>query len=135
MQQTRWKQRFENLDKAIQKLTLTVDRLKITPEDEVVAMALIQAFEFCFELSWKTLKDYLKYEGVEEAVTPRQVLKLAFHFEMLDDGTLWIDMLENRTLLSHTYDEATAQRAKHLILEKYVPAIHKLHLFLHSKLS
>ena len=135
MQQTRWKQRFENLDKAIQKLTLTVDRLKITPDDEVVAMALIQAFEFCFELSWKTLKDYLKYEGVEEAVTPRQVLKLAFHFEMLDDGALWIDMLENRNLLSHTYDEATAQRAKHLILEKYVPAIHELHLFLHSKLS
>ena len=135
MQKTRWEQRFENLDRAIQKLNLAVDRLKITPEDELVAMALIQAFEFCFELSWKTLKDYLKYEGVEEAVTPRQVLKLAFHFELLDDGAIWIDMLENRNLLSHTYDEAIAQKAKLLILEKYVPAIHKLHHFLHSKLS
>jgi len=135
MQQLRWKQRFENLDRAVQKLTLAVDRLSITPEDELVAMALIQAFEFCFELSWKTLKDYLTYEGVEDAVTPRQVIKLAFHFEMLDDGAIWIDMLEKRNLLSHTYDEATAQKAKHLILEKYAPAIHALHHFLHSKLS
>ena len=37
-------------------------------------MALIQAYEICFELAWKVQKDYLKYLGFDIA-GPRDAIK------------------------------------------------------------
>jgi nucleotidyltransferase substrate binding protein (TIGR01987 family) len=63
----------------------------------------VQRFEYCLELAWKTVKDYLAESGVVIApVTPRQVLKDSFAAGILDDGQLWMDMLAERNLLSHT---------------------------------
>ena len=133
MQLQRWQQRFENLNKAFLKLNKAVVRYKASPEDELMGMALIQAFEFSFELSWKTLKDYLKHEGVLEATTPRQVIKQAFHFQLIENGQIWIDMLENRNLLSHAYSEESALQAHQLIVNTYADEIKQLCTFLSNK--
>jgi hypothetical protein len=39
-------------------------RTLATPEDEIQRAATIQAFELCFELSWKYLKPWLKKMAV-----------------------------------------------------------------------
>ena len=72
--------------------------LAADPENEVIGMAVIKAFEFSFELSWKTLKDLLNHEGIE-ALMPREVLRQAFAVGLLKEGQLWIDMLEQRNLV------------------------------------
>ena len=42
---------------------------------------VIQRFEYCFELAWKTMKDYLEEGGfVFAAVTPRLVAELHAQF-------------------------------------------------------
>jgi hypothetical protein len=43
----------------------------------VIGMAVIKAYEFSFELGWKTLKDLLAYEGID-APLPRQVIRGTF---------------------------------------------------------
>lgn len=134
MQELRWKQRFENLQKAKATLKLALDRLQETPDDKLMQLALIQSFEFTYELSWKTMKDYLKHEGVLEAVTPRQVIKQAFHYKIIPDGQTWIDMLENRNLLSHVYSEEFAQKAVAKIISQYANIINELCEFLTEKL-
>ncbi|MET3505304.1 nucleotidyltransferase substrate binding protein [Halalkalibacter oceani] len=48
---------------------------------------IIQRFEHTFELSWKTLKDYLEAQG-EKARFSRDVIKKAFQYEMIDNGTV-----------------------------------------------
>jgi nucleotidyltransferase substrate binding protein (TIGR01987 family) len=134
VQELRWKQRFENLQKAKATLKLALDRLQETPDDKLMQLALIQSFEFTYELSWKTMKDYLKHEGVLEAVTPRQVIKQAFHYKIIPDGQTWIDMLENRNLLSHVYSEEFAQKAVAKIISQYANIINELCEFLTEKL-
>ncbi|NLV77107.1 MAG: hypothetical protein GX023_09045 [Tissierellia bacterium] len=33
---------------------------------------------------------------------PREIIKSAFHYEIIQDVEVWMDMLENRNLLAHT---------------------------------
>jgi hypothetical protein len=45
---------------------------------------------------------------------------------LIDDGHAWIDALEKRNLMAHTYDEKRAMEAEKLIREKYYHIILKL---------
>ena len=83
---------------------------------------LIQSFEYTFELAWKTLKDYLEANSVD-AQFPRDVIKKGFQYTILDDGDIWIDMLEKRNLMAHTYDETNAKIAYDLILKHFYPQL------------
>jgi len=89
-QTIRWKQRFENFEKARKKLLTAARAVAANPSEELYQMALIQAFEFTYELGWKTLKDYLIYSGESKASLPREVIKHAFHHGVIEDGQTWI---------------------------------------------
>ena len=89
----RWKQRFDNLQRAYRRLCSTLAVAAQDPDSDLIRMAVIKSYEFTFELSWKTLKDYLSYNGID-ARLPREVIKQAFATGLLADGHLWIDMLE-----------------------------------------
>ena len=92
---------------------------------------VIQRFEYTFELAWKTIKDFLEAGGlVISPVTPRQVIKDAFAAKVLADGQAWIDMLDHRNLLSHTYDRAVFETAVDAIAARYLPAMESLHIYL-----
>jgi len=130
-QDIRWKQRFENLDKALLRLHEALKGTAKEPNNHLYQIALIGAFQFTFELSWKTMKDYLVYNGVQVSL-PRDVIKQAFHHQLLQDGQVWIDMLED--LMSHAYQEQAAIGARKSIRERYAPAIEKIHHDLKQKL-
>ena len=112
----RWKQRFQNFDRVF---VLLRSAMENGPDalNPLEKEGVIQRFECFFELAWKTMKDYLEEGGfVFAAVTPRQVLKDAYAAKILDDGQVWIDMLDHRNLLSHSYSP--------VVFEKAVEAIH-----------
>ncbi len=95
---------------------------------------VIQRFEYCFELAWKTTKDYLEEGGfVFATVTPRQVLKDAYAAKILDDGQVWIDMLDHRNLLSHTYSPVVFEEAVEAIQLRYLPGMAQLHEFMQGE--
>ena len=119
----RWKQRFVNFEKAFQTLERTV---VIENPSEAERGGLIQFFEVAFELSWKTLKDYLEAGGFQ-VKSPREVLKQAFQSGIIQDGHAWMEALEDRNLTAHTYNEETALKIERLIREKYFPAIAALY--------
>ena len=121
----RWKQRFDNLNRALAQLQSALEAHQAMPENELILIALIKAYEFSFELSWKTLKDLLAWNGVD-ARLPREVLKQAFATGLIDEGQIWIDMLEQRNLMAHTYDQARALQAAELITSHYWPQLQRL---------
>ena len=129
----RWKQRFKNYDKALKKLQSFAEYTKNNDED-VFEVALIGAFEFTFELAWKTLKDYLKFGGINVSI-PREVIKQSFHHKLIEDGEIWISMLEDRNILSHVYDNIKAKDAVKSIETKYIAVFVQLYEFLYSKLD
>lgn len=122
----RWQQRFENLSKALHRLREALNGTAQEPNNHLYQIALIGAFQFTFELSWKTLKDYLVYNGVQVSL-PRDVIKQAFHHQVVRDGQVWIDMLEDRNLMAHVYQEEAALTAGKSIRERYAPAIEQIY--------
>ena len=130
----RWKQRFDNLQRAYQRLRWALEIHQQDPDNDLIRMAVIKAYEFTFELSWKTLKDFLAYNGID-AKLPREVLKQAFATGLVIDGQLWIDMLEERNLMAHTYDDTRARIAVDQIQERYLGGLQQLHNMLTTKLQ
>ncbi len=128
----RWKQRFENYEKALLLLREALaDVGSLSPLEKEGA---VQRFEFTFELAWKTLKDYLEDGGiVPDQITPSTVIKQAFAAKIISDGQLWIDMLRCRNLMSHTYDEAVFDHAAREMAARFQRGLDELYDFLKGK--
>jgi len=47
--------------------------------------------------------------------TPRMAIQTAFQVELVDDGHVWLDALQKRNLMAHTYNKDLAQQAETLI--------------------
>lgn len=69
---------------------------------------VIQRFEFCTELAWKTLREYLLEEGYVDINSPKAVLKRAYADGIVTDEQSWLALLNARNLTSHIYDDNTA---------------------------
>ncbi len=95
---------------------------------------VVQRFEFTLELAWNSLKDYLEHQGVVlEPRTPKNVVKQAFAAKIIRDGQLWIDMLDCRNQLSHTYDQARFDALLRQLVSRFLPAFDELSSFLKSR--
>ena len=111
----RWKQRLENFKKAVAQLEEFVQQPVLNKFER---QGLIQCFEYSFELGWKTLKDYLE-NGGQDVATPRAAIQLAFQAGLIGDGHSWIDALQKRNFLAHSYNEQYALQAEELIRNIY----------------
>ncbi len=82
---------------------------------------IIQAFEFTFEQCWKSLQKRAGKEGVETA-SPRQAFMFAFQNAWItkDKEAIWLKMLDDRNLTSHTYKEDVAKNVLDRILKDYI---------------
>ncbi len=121
----RWKQRFEHFVAAILQLEEALSAHANHPTNTLYPMAVIQSFEFTYELSWKTLKDYLTLNGVQASL-PKETIKLAFKHSLIDNGQEWINMLEDRNFLSHTYTSQASKDAIQRITTIYIDLLRQL---------
>ena len=126
--ESRWKQRFANFQKAMGQLTEFIEKEEL---NKFELQGLIQAFEYTFELAWKTMKDYLEEEGLSVR-SPRETIKTAFQTRLIIDGHTWIEALDMRNLMAHTYDEQKAGEAEKLIRTKYYTILKELCLKLET---
>lgn len=89
------------------------------PLSKLEEQGLIQAFEFTHELAWNTLKDFLEERGVQNLYGSRDAAREAFKTGLIENGGIWMDMIQSRNLTSHTYDEATAAQISSAIRGAY----------------
>lgn len=134
MPQIRWIDRFNNLEKAIINLNDTIICINENGLNKIYTMALIQAYEIAFELCWKTIKDYLHYNGIK-VDTPREAIKEGFANNIITDGLIWIEMMEARNKTSHTYKEEFAKELASDILNNYYSKMLELFEYLKGKLN
>lgn len=100
----RYELQREFFGKALHRLLEALD----LDETSIVRDALIQRFEFTFEMAWKTLFRYLADRGETMAAKAWDVLPVAFESKLIDDAEVWDRMREYRNDLSHEYNEAKA---------------------------
>jgi nucleotidyltransferase substrate binding protein (TIGR01987 family) len=124
MSKERFAERKAELEKAVKRLSEAVAQ----PESALLRDAVIQRFEFTFELVWKTLKLYLERQGLD-CGGPRSTLKKAFTEGLIgspEEADLWLQLLEDRNLTSHAYHEALALRIYQHIVKDYAVVLREM---------
>jgi len=114
---SRWEQRFSNYKKALAQLKEFVDlgdRL-----NKLEKQGMIKAFEYTYEPAWNTIKDFYEYQGETAFQGSRDAILMAFNRKLIKDGDGWMQMLKDRNLTSHTYNEEVADEISENIISKY----------------
>ncbi|MFN9776662.1 MAG: nucleotidyltransferase substrate binding protein [Candidatus Kapaibacterium sp.] len=128
----RWKQRYSNFTKAFALLEAGMAHKSLLSQLE--KEGIIHRFEFTLELAWKTLKDYLEESGIVMAtVTPRDVVKTAHAANIIAKSEVWLQMIDHRNLLAHTYDVERFEEALDAIEKDYLPALSLINTFFHEQ--
>lgn len=117
--EVRWKQRFDSYQHALGRLQQAVDLSNHRELSELEQQGLIKAFEFTHELAWKTLKDFFTARGSEKLYGSRDATRLAFKEGLIENGEVWMKMINSRNLTSHTYQEEVAREIYEDIVNRY----------------
>lgn len=127
----RWKQRFTNFERAYSQFCIALK--EDTEHNPLFRSALIQTFEFLFELAWKTMKDKLESEGFV-LKNPRETIQQALQSHYITQGELWIKAMDTRNELSHTYDEGLSEIAEKNIRKNFATLFAGLYEYLKNSL-
>jgi nucleotidyltransferase substrate binding protein (TIGR01987 family) len=101
--------RNKTIVKNLKKASKRLKEAAILPATRIHKDAVIQRFEFCFELSWKAVQTFLREEGLD-CKSPRNCFRIAADLEIISDPVVWLEFLEARNLIAHTYNEKLANR-------------------------
>ncbi len=134
MAKEKCKQRLQGLENALQSFEEAHSFYLKNPDHKIYVMALIQSFEFSFELSWVALKYFIQYKELSQFKYARDIIKQAFNKSIIKDASMWLDMLEDRNNLSHIYNENMAKKIIKNISKKYVKEIKNLYDYLTKEL-
>ena len=118
----RWRQRFDNYQRALQTLSRAVALSAERPLSELEQQGLVQVFEFTHELAWNMLKDFLEAQGIAGLIGSRDAIRTAFKNGLIQEGETWMEMIKARNLSSHTYQLELANRLAAEILQRFYPA-------------
>jgi len=75
------------------------------PQNEFIRDSVIQRFEFCIELAWKTSR---KVMGTT-TTAPKQIIREMAQNNLIESPEIWILAIDERNRSSHTYNEITAE--------------------------
>src|ERR1035437_9243515 len=113
-----WHQRFLSFKKAL---------------NELEEQGLIKAFEYTYELSWKTLQDLLKEKGYNDILGPKPVIEQSFRDGYIIKGKEWLKMHNSRNLTTNSYDKETADEIVLQIRENYFGLFKELQIKLEEE--
>jgi nucleotidyltransferase substrate binding protein (TIGR01987 family) len=82
------------------------DALKISADHDRVGC--IQYFVLTFELAWKTIRCIAAIDGHDPGGSPKSCLRAAFLRKWIDEEAIWLEMLNARHRMFHTYDAKDA---------------------------
>ena len=117
------------VDKFLTKLDYykkAVDRVKESIAEHETTGSLsvrdgaIQRFEFTVELAWKTMREFLTAQGFSNLNSPKEVLKQAYAYGLIDNDLLWLNIINDRNATSHLYKEAAASEIFCRIKDQYI---------------
>ncbi len=111
--------------KALERLQEALDM----PYSVILRDAVIQRFEFTFELTWKALRGYLKNVHGIVCNSPKQCFREGFSIGLYNEATtgLLLRMADDRNETTHTYDENRIEEIYNNIKNEYYKAMKKIY--------
>jgi nucleotidyltransferase substrate binding protein (TIGR01987 family) len=120
-QDIRWKQRFDNFCCAYANLHDAVKLSQTRTLSKLEEQGLIQSFEYTHELAWKVLKDYLEEQGFTDIIGSKNATRIAFKEGLIQQGEVWMAMIEARNQTSHSYNLEIAAAVSEKVRHAYYP--------------
>ncbi|MDP2962600.1 MAG: nucleotidyltransferase substrate binding protein [Sulfurimicrobium sp.] len=83
------------------------------PKNEFVRDAVIQRFEYTYELAWKMLKRHLGESEGAAAIDPlsrKDLFRMGGERGIIENVEAWLAYHRARNETSHTYDESKAEQ-------------------------
>lgn len=115
-----------SLDK-IKKAAAIFEKFRINMLTERDKAGAVQAFEFCYELSWKIMKRFLDLQG-QETASPKDTFRKAAKEKIIDDPEIWFEFQKKRNLTVHTYEFENLE----IIIETFDLFSKELHSLIHK---
>ncbi len=112
---------IDRMNQALSRLEDALGRVK----DDLDRDGAIQRFEFSIELLWKTLRIIPDYQGIS-CQSPRNCIKMAFRHGLIEDGEVFLDMIEDRNRSSHIDNDQVAEAIFQRIKSVYAGSLRRL---------
>jgi nucleotidyltransferase substrate binding protein (TIGR01987 family) len=117
----RWQQRFENFYNAYKNLQQAIELANTRALSKLEDQGLIKSFEYTHELAWKVLKDFLEEQGMINIIGSKNATRLAFKEGIIQNGEIWMEMIEARNQTSRSYNLKIAADISEKILTLFYP--------------
>lgn len=119
--------KLDNFSTANKRLREAILAYKNDTSNDLYRDALIQRFEFTFELAWKATAEILKEQGIAMPLhSPKAVFKAAYDVGLIQDEPIWLHILDDRNFMSHTYNMELSVRIADDICNRYGKAMNEL---------
>ncbi len=122
---------FGQFKKAQQRLA---EALQIDDDFPLKQDAVIQRFEFTYELLWKTYKKISRFQKME-CMGAKDAFKFAFKAGLITDEKLFLDIIDARNMTTHMYAEDQAGKVYDFIKENVAAAFESAGAKLESDLK
>lgn len=120
MNEIRWKQRYENFQKVVEHIQ-ELRNYDLAKLSDLEKEGVIQRFEITLELAWKTLKDKMEFDGIIlDIISPKNVIRQAFQAKYISNVDSWLEMVSDRNIMSHVYDEEKFEAFYKSLLTNYI---------------
>ena len=111
----RWHLRLDNFASTLVLLEEATAMAATRTLTDLGKAGLIQRFEICWELGWKTVRDYLADSGWPLSVgSPINAIRAGAQFGLIADPDAWVEAMRARNEMADEYDckkfEATVAR-------------------------
>lgn len=113
---------YQNFELSLKKLEEFISTYDKSEKDRA---AIIKAFEFVFEQSWKAIQKIAINEGVDIG-SPKKAFSFALQQKWISSEQVWLKILEDRNLTTHTYKEALAHEVSDRIISMYATEFRRL---------
>lgn len=112
---------------SVSRLQDAINQYLSRPDNAIIRDGMIHRFEFALSLSWKAAKDYLIHSDIScNTDFPKQVIKTAYTYHLIDDEKIWMDMLDSTKYTSHTFDDSILSDLAADISIHFFPALNRL---------
>ena len=98
--------------KQFKKALMTLKDVLDQPKNKYIRDSAIKRFEYSFELFWKVLRIYFLTQKGEDYRSPKDAMRglAVFNFLTPEQTEKALEMVDDRNLSVHTYDELEMER-------------------------
>ena len=133
--ENRWKQRFENFEKAFRVFCWRQKAYAENPDNEAYQLAFVKSYTITIELAQNTLKDFLENSGYTNLHTPKNIIRQAFQSEMITNAEGWMEALQKRSKIIQIYNPKILKEVLNFINTTYFSLLRDLYHSLKKELA